>query len=891
MKYPVLHCHKTWLSILVLLITAINSRAQLQIKDIGPTGDNAEVTQAAWYQSVSGKSLTIAMSSNGLRVYLGGHSGVWRSNDGGANWTHLVRPQPAVGSVNVPGALLCPNVYDIFVSPLDEDLVLVATGRDARSPSQAGIYKSTNGGNSWARVHQFASGTSVGITSRIVSVPGSPNRIFAAGQFSIGISNDGGDTWTEVNPAGTANLNVFSIAAATQRKIYAAGSRVWYSLNDGATWTEEPAARELNLTVGAPADGLGESSKTLTVHPNNSNIIYLTNNRRFWKGDFTNIATTGRATWRELPGLPPNIDGATASGTDYIVAHVTSGGQLLLIASDRLSVNVSVGDPVSTASWKRIDSPDVHIDPHGMDLTSAFRFYGAGSGVTGRMVFVSDGGAYYSTDGAKTWKRGKGLYTLGLVNGTVMSDPRGDPAICIGTGDNSGFFTKNGGQNWKTQDYLGGDNDACFSDPLQPNRLIVFAPRSDRTIRLYKVNEGQTPDGARGTTQRTIITGAPFLEENDVVVTTWNATSSHFNAGYRSLVYTLAGQRPRPDGDFITIWRNRNRAALLRTTKMSTINNANDWVTTATTESSGAKVFQQGPDLPSTDITVVQASGGHENPVFYIGNQTAGVTKSLWKWRQGDAGWRQIVPGPVTNGSIPQVANRFFVDPYRPNTVYVLDRDAIRRSDNGGTSWTVDTRLQNAITENGAFPFVIPDDGNPGEALLRDMIFDPYNPGYRFAIGPAGVFYTTDGTNWRHFILTKAMPMRPNNASYDPCERALYVATNNRGILQLSPLPPEYEGPVGGLYAAEGKITMLRVHDVGTKYGPANDQIDVEVVIKLDSRGDDAFGFQLRKDDDEVARTGMLDLLRQAFKQNRTIRIDYNRKGCRTGEIIRAWTP
>jgi hypothetical protein len=33
-----------------------------------------------------------------------------------------------------------------------------------------------------------------------------------------------------------------------------------------------------------------------------------------------------------------------------------------------------------------------------------------------------------------------------------------------------------------------------------------------------------------------------------------------------------------------------------------------------------------------------------------------------------------------------------------------------------------------------------------------------------------------------------------------------------------------------------GRITFLRAHDVGTGFGPPDDLIDVEAVVKLDSR-------------------------------------------------------
>ena len=92
------------------------------------------------------------------------------------------------------------------------------------------------------------------------------------------------------------------------------------------------------------------------------------------------------------------------------------------------------------------------------------------------------------------------------------------------------------------------------------------------------------------------------------------------------------------------------------------------------------------------------------------------------------------------------------------------------------------------------------------------------------------------------------------------------------------------------LLNAKGKITMLRTHDVGTKYGPPTDQIDVEAVIQLDTKPGMAFGFQLRDDAQRVARVGMLDLLHDAFNNNWTVSIDYNIAPLKkNGVIIRVW--
>ena len=93
------------------------------------------------------------------------------------------------------------------------------------------------------------------------------------------------------------------------------------------------------------------------------------------------------------------------------------------------------------------------------------------------------------------------------------------------------------------------------------------------------------------------------------------------------------------------------------------------------------------------------------------------------------------------------------------------------------------------------------------------------------------------------------------------------------------------------LYNVSGHITMLRVHELGTGYGPGDDFIDGEVVIRLDSHSGRAFGFKLRSEDDRLAaRQGMLDLLRDGFNHDWIVSVDYwIESGKNNGEIVRVW--
>ena len=88
----------------------------------------------------------------------------------------------------------------------------------------------------------------------------------------------------------------------------------------------------------------------------------------------------------------------------------------------------------------------------------------------------------------------------------------------------------------------------------------------------------------------------------------------------------------------------------------------------------------------------------------------------------------------------------------------------------------------------------------------------------------------------------------------------------------------------------DAELTMLRVHDVGTAFGPASDQIDVEVVVQVAERNG-SFGFQLRDDGNRLARRGMLDLLRDAM-DNPDLRINFDydiEPPDQNGVIMRVW--
>jgi hypothetical protein len=272
----------------------------------------------------------------------------------------------------------------------------------------------------------------------------------------------------------------------------------------------------------------------------------------------------------------------------------------------------------------------------------------------------------------------------------------------------------------------------------------------------------------------------------------WNAGSFYGSRGSRPIVLGLPGEAAPAEGDYIFILNPATAPQLVRTQNILDIAGRSEWITTVTGPGQGANVFLQGPPLPNAGLGVVQAAGGHGATVFYVGGD-GGFT--LWTWREGQSNWTEIVPAAADAGSVgTNIAVRFFVNPYQPNLIYILDSDHIKRSDDGGVTWVIDANLEVQLTWDGQIA-LSSDDGTSGlgdhfDLILTDMQFDPNNPMTRFAVGEGGVFLTIDGVNWTRLLHTSAMAGRPTNCCFDwvsdPFDPALYVGFAGRSIVKIT---------------------------------------------------------------------------------------------------------
>jgi photosystem II stability/assembly factor-like uncharacterized protein len=168
--------------------------------------------------------LAVAPSASEV-VYLAGcklsspaRSAVLRSGDGGATWT--------AAATGLPGQLAA----KLAVDPHDPDIVYVAVGLD-NSPGGPGdgVWKSTDGGQTWARTGAELAGRTV---TALLASPAAGVVWAAVEGGRIFRSGDGGATWEDR----TGGLQAFQVY---QLEIDPADPRRVYAATSGGIWTLE----------------------------------------------------------------------------------------------------------------------------------------------------------------------------------------------------------------------------------------------------------------------------------------------------------------------------------------------------------------------------------------------------------------------------------------------------------------------------------------------------------------------------------------------------------------------------------------------------------------------------------------------------------------------------
>jgi hypothetical protein len=738
--------------------------------------------------------------------YADGRDGIYRSTDGGATWTLVMQ---------------APKACNIVFAPDDPQLVYAVTTQTTKvfpARNFGVVVISSNGGAQWS-TKPFALDTSLWHVAVGPLEPNGKRRVYAVGDTSVWYSEDGGNSWNTDLGVLPQIKNVRSILASFQTGcggdgVSNFGTEIAYAGGDGPNLLAiEPGnpARVYMATLGGALGPTYYSDKVADGTLVNTDCLRLAGEASLWVGDFSRFdANSNNAQWTLLSG-PPVYSGETSPSGNCFVLTKPAGDGFLLFFADNSHVHVSVGAPTDNSSWHRLDGMDasvahrsgvygnivfMHVDPHAVAFTPDFEItlkqanepapYNMNSEldqhIAGRLWMANDGGVYFCDDGGESessWQMPTGLETLDGINVAGLSGIGNEPALYMGCGDNNDFFTRDGGRHWGDPGSGCGDCDAWFTDSAQVSRVVQFLPRRGNNLLkgyfgIISSDGSEYPDASDGDSKR-FAPSPKKISFNDSTKLVAYAASDVYLIGYRPLIMTLATETPLPDGDLIAIEQALDGTAqLFRTTAISSIGTIDDW-------HDANKATAIGPTLPAGVITA-QASGGHGAPVFYAGTRFGG---QVFKLNSDQTAWVGIVPN-LTLATPVKSALSWFVDPYEPNTIYVLDQDGIKVSPDGGRSWIFDARFTRAITLDAKLAI--------SASLLQNMLFMRGERQTRFAFGTAGVFWTEDfGVEWVPVVNSIAFPGRPEagffDALSDASDRALYVECEGRSVLRVGGIP------------------------------------------------------------------------------------------------------
>ena len=128
--------------------------------------------------------------------------GIWKTTNGGSNWTILNNDQPVLGvsDIAIPSDYETSNTIYIATGDRDGGSMWSLGGGQAADNVSIGVLKSTDGGGSWLTTGlSFAKNLGKKVFSLLIH-PSNNLILFAATSDGIYKTTDGGDNWTQKTP-------------------------------------------------------------------------------------------------------------------------------------------------------------------------------------------------------------------------------------------------------------------------------------------------------------------------------------------------------------------------------------------------------------------------------------------------------------------------------------------------------------------------------------------------------------------------------------------------------------------------------------------------------------------------------------------------------------------
>jgi len=704
----------------------------------GLTANSASINPASWVSrgpdNCGGRTRALLITSNG--IYAGAATGgVWKSTDDGATWTPLTDFMANI------------NISTMVADPVNPNIIYVGTGEGKYSQHGddglpgAGIFKTTDGGASWAPLQETAGWRYVRRLSIKPGTTGASAVLLAANELGVWRSANGGDHWTQVY-TGSANVVAFNPnngqQAVADTTIPGDYRRLLYSTDGGVSF----------LIATLPPD------------PPNPPPDYISN-RDQKTGNLAVAWGTGSNVYVNF-GIDAGLS-ASGQGGLGVVWHSSDGGTNFIRKSQ-----AGVGTTCSfhCAIWASPDAPNLIVAAgerikRSSDGGVTFTEVGSGGDLSDlphydthflvnhpaahdKLYIAGDGGVYVTADTASIltvtptsgWKNLNATYRTTQFYGAVGTVQWQGLILIGGTHDNATLRVAGSNATRWTE----GDGGFVAIDPIDANYMYG----EDQNHRIYRsTNGGGTGDFIAVLPANPTAIAPLVMDPNDrntllsgdeKLRRTTEATAQ--SPEWKAISPTGSGISAvaAAKGNSNIIWFGRVNGDLLKTTD-------------GLAETPSWNAFDGG--LPDRSILRILIDPDDSNRVYVaLGGYTANSStpQNLWRTTNGGASWQPISGAGAV--ALPRVPVRAIArHPRNQQRLYVGTDIGIYESEDGGMTWTT-TQQGPADVTTDDLSFVYGTETLLAATHGRGLwTADTYSvPTYQPIAPPGGLVATASGT-------------------------------------------------------------------------------------------------------------------------------------------------